>query len=202
MILLSIITLFFVSWIFSLKVTPKVIKTKFLPSCVDGIALLPGLVIINEKSFYEYVIRHELVHQVQMQRYSPFLFYFLITTFYLWGFMKILWTPWRTCISNATWDNFLEREARDKMYGDNKPFVISNNFYYDMFNYGEYVIRGWNYNRFNKEVEPILYKINETLNDSCFDNHFNLYSYNYFVKVEKYDDKDVKKMMLKLKEIK
>ena len=100
-------------WLWVWRVPPIVLTVRRLPLGGLGLAL-PGLVLLLDDHATEPVLRHELVHQQQMRRYSPLGTSLLLGWHYGVGFLRLrrmgrraFWSLWAT--------NPLEQEALREM---------------------------------------------------------------------------------------
>jgi len=96
-------------WLWVWRVPPIVLTVRSLPLGGLGLAL-PGLILLQDVYATEPVLRHELVHQQQMRRYSPLGTSLLLGWHYGVGFLRLrrmgrvaFWSLWAT--------NPLEHEA-------------------------------------------------------------------------------------------
>ena len=68
--LLPLLELNIVLWLWVWLVPTLVLRFRFLPSGILGLAL-PGLILVRGETFTWPILRHELFHVRQMRRWSP-----------------------------------------------------------------------------------------------------------------------------------
>jgi hypothetical protein len=68
--LLPLLELNLVLWLWVWVVPTLVLRFRFLPSGILGVAL-PGLVLVRAETYTWPILRHELFHVRQMRRWSP-----------------------------------------------------------------------------------------------------------------------------------
>ena len=68
--LVPLLELNLILWLWVWMVPTLVLRFRFLPSGILGVAL-PGVILVRAETFTPRILRHELVHVRQMRRWSP-----------------------------------------------------------------------------------------------------------------------------------
>jgi hypothetical protein len=109
--LLSILELNVLLWLWVWAVPTLVLRFRFLPEGIQGLAL-PGLVLVRAEAYTLRLLRHELAHVRQMRRWSPLgtglaqVFNYMLRP--LWILLARRRLP---TLNELYWSNPLEREA-------------------------------------------------------------------------------------------
>jgi len=105
-----------VLWLWVWLVPVRVVRVRRLwKSGALGMAL-PGVIFVTPAGDHPGVLAHEMVHQKQFRRYSPFGASILLGWFYLSGAMRYRWQRGRWPQFWELWSsNPLEQEANEAM---------------------------------------------------------------------------------------
>ena len=68
--LLPLLAVNTVLWLWIWLAPPLVLRFRYLPENILGLAL-PGLILVRPETYTLRILRHELIHQRQMRRWSP-----------------------------------------------------------------------------------------------------------------------------------
>ncbi|MDR3673675.1 MAG: hypothetical protein P4L36_22720 [Holophaga sp.] len=109
--LLPLLELDLLLWAWVWAVPTLVLRFRFLPPGILGVAL-PGLVLVRSETYTLPILRHELFHVRQMRRWSPMGVWLAQMFRYLLHPMGILVRQRRwPSLSELYWSNPLERNA-------------------------------------------------------------------------------------------